>query len=203
MRRLGVLLCDDHFVVRMGLKALIEFEPDLVVVGEAASGEEAVRLCAQLKPDVVVMDLKMPKMDGTSATAAIKKTCPATQVLLLTSFGTAPEVVQALRAGATGALVKGATDVELLTAIRSAADGRRVVGDGIALRDVPDGGGLSDRNREVLALVAKGFSNAEIAAMLGISEDGVKNHLRTVFRVLGASNRAEAVMLAGSEGLLR
>lgn len=202
--KLRILLADDHLVVRMGLSALIDKQPDMSIVGEAADGAEAVELAAKLTPDVIVMDIMMPGTGGAEATARIKSERPDAKVLVLTTFGSSPDVKRALDAGACGALTKDALQEELLGAIRRVAAGERVVDREIssslaALSDEPN---LSARQLEVLKLVAKGFDNKEVARLLGLSVDGVKKHLKVIFATLGASSRTEAVSIALGKHLL-
>ena len=203
-KKIRVLLADDHQVVRMGLSAIISTEPDMIVVAEAEDGAEAVRLATETTPDVVVMDLMMPKLDGARATAELRAHNPDAKVLILTTFGESQDVKRALDAGAKGALVKDTSQTDLLAAIRSTAAGQSVVCDEIAasLADRGDTD-LTERQLEILNGIAKGFNNREIAHLLGVSRDCVKNHLRTIFARLGASSRSEAVVLALKKRLLK
>ena len=202
--KIRVLLADDHLVVRMGLAAIISFEKDLKLVGEASDGEEAVRKAAELRPDVIVMDLMMPLLDGASATARIRAANPESKVLVLTTFGGSEEMKRALEAGAAGALVKGAQKKDLLSAIRRIAAGERVVSDEIARAiEMLPSGELSERQIEVLRLAAKGLSNRDIAKVLGVSLDCIKEHLKLVFARFNAATRTEAVAIAVARGLVR
>lgn len=202
--KIRVLLADDHLVVRMGLAAIISFERDLKLVGEASDGEEAVRKTAELRPDVVVMDLMMPLLDGAAATARIRAADPEAKVLVLTTFGGSEEMKRALEAGAAGALVKGAQKKDLLSAIRRIAAGERVVSAEIARAiEMLPSGDLSERQIEVLRLAAKGLSNRDIAKMLGVSLDCIKEHLKLVFARFNAATRTEAVAIAVARGLVR
>ena len=202
--KIRVLLADDHLVVRMGLAAIISFEKDLKLVGEASDGEEAVRKAAELRPDVIVMDLMMPLLDGASATARIRAANPGAKVLVLTTFGGSEEMKRALEAGAAGALVKGAQKKDLLSAIRRIAAGERVISDEIARAIVMlPSGDLSERQIEVLRLAAKGLSNRDIAKVLGVSLDCIKEHLKLVFARFNAATRTEAVAIAVARGFVR
>ena len=200
-----ILIADDHLVVRMGLAAIIGIEKDMTVVGEACDGREAVRLAATLRPDVIVMDLMMPKLGGTDATEAILKANPSAKILILTTFGTSDELRRALDAGAVGALVKDSAHGQLIDAIRHAASGELTIHPEIlrqlkASEQKPE---LSPRQIEILTFVSKGLSNADIAEVIGIGRDCVKAHLKTAFSRLGASSRAEAVSIALKNRLLK
>jgi DNA-binding NarL/FixJ family response regulator len=203
-RKIRVMLADDHLVVRMGLAAIISIERDMVLVGEAADGLAAVKLAAELRPDVVIMDIMMPKLDGVAATAEIHKRNPDAHILVLTSFGTSEDLRRALASGATGALVKDSAQTELVSAIRECAAGKKTISPSIARQlkcEMPKTE-LSPRQLEMLSYVAKGFNNAEIASMVGIGRDCVKAHLSAAFTRLGASSRSEAVAIAIRENLI-
>ena len=204
-RKIKVMLADDHLVVRMGLAAIISIERDMEVVGEAADGAEAVKLATELHPDVVIMDIMMPKLDGVAATAEIRKRNPETQILILTTFGTSDDLRRALEVGATGALVKDSAQTELVSAIRECAAGRKIISPAVVRQlqyEMPKIE-LSPRQLEMLNYVAKGFNNAEIANMVGIGRDCVKAHLSAAFTRLNASSRSEAVAIAIRLGLLQ
>ena len=202
--KIRVLLADDHLVVRMGLVTLLSLEDDICVVGEACDGGEAVRLAIEKRPDVVIMDVMMPEMDGARATAEIIRNAPGVKILLLTTYSSAAEVGQGLRAGATGALVKECAREDLVEAIRATARGESVISPLIragqaSQEDTPT---LSPRQIEILSYVAKGLTTREIAQLVGIGQDGVKNHLRAIFLTLNTATRAEAVTVAMHYGLL-
>ena len=196
--RIKVLLADDHLVVRMGIAAIISFEKDLIMIGETDNGIDAVRLARELKPDVIVMDLMMPKMSGADATVEILKENPAAKVLALTTFGTSIEIRKMLDAGAAGALVKTSSQTEIIDAIRSVAAGRHVISKEISnsLKVAPDAPKLSSRQIEVMNLVAKGFANNDIARILNISVNSVKDHLKNIYTILDVSSRTEAATIA-------
>lgn len=196
--KIKVLLADDHLVVRMGIAAIISFEKDLAVVGEADNGEDAVRLARELKPDVVVMDIMMPRKNGVEATIEILKENPAAKVLALTTFGTSQDIRKTLDAGAVGALVKTSSQAEIIGAIRAVASGQRVISKEIenSLKSTMETPRLSSRQIEVLTLVAKGFANGDIARLLGIGVNGVKDHLKNIYSTLNVSSRTEAVTIA-------
>ena len=196
-----VLLVDDHALVRAGLRALLQ-SGDIDVVGAASDGEQAVQLCAELLPDVVLMDLSMPGMDGAEATRRIRSDCPDAQVVVLTSSSDGERVWEALDAGAVGYLLKDAEPAVLVQAIRDAAAGGAPLSPRAATALLPHrqprtaASALSDREREVLALVAEGLPNRLIARRLEIAEKTVKTHLTRVFAVLGVSDRTSAALWA-------
>lgn len=205
MKKTSILLVDDHAVVRMGLSAIINLQADLKVCGEAENGETAVRLAAELKPDVVVMDFSLPGMDGAEATAAVLKVSPTSKVLILTSFGTSADLARAMAAGAVGAVTKNLSNDELSSAIRDTARGIQHFSPEIrqTLSDGTDDKAFTKRQMEVLDSITRGLSNDDIALMLGISKSRVKQHLNEVYEKLGASNRAEAVAIAMRRQLLK
>ena len=200
-----VLLADDHALLRRGLVDLLRYEDDLEVVGEASDGASAVRLAAKLRPDVVVMDLVMPVMDGVEATQRVREASPSTRVLILTSFGTSADVARAVAAGASGAVMKDASTDEQLEAIRTVADGGTALSPEIerTLKDEPAPPFLTERQKHVLLSVTRGLTNHDIATELGVSQDAVKHHLNAICSKLGAANRAEAVAIALRKHLLK
>lgn len=202
---LRILIADDHLVVRMGLSALISLEPGMAVVGEAEDGESALEFVRRHHPDVVVMDIMMPGMDGAAATARIAAEFPETRILVLTTFSASDEVVKALEAGAGGAIVKDSSQQQLVAAIRDVADGKRVISPEISrtIAGVSQKPQLSERHRTILEYVAKGLSNPEIGNLLGIGPDCVKAHLKIIYSRLGVATRAEAVAFALRENLLK
>ncbi len=208
MSGIRLLIADDHPVVRDGLRGMLAAEPDFEVVGEAASGAEAVRLVERERPDVVLMDLRMPGVDGVAATTEILARFPGIRVLVLTTYDTDADILRAVEAGATGYLLKDTPRERLFPAIRSAARGETVLAPTVATRLVgrmrlPAGEALTAREVEVLGQVAKGASNADIAASLFISEATVKTHLLHIFAKLGVDDRTAAVMAALERGILR
>jgi DNA-binding NarL/FixJ family response regulator len=205
-----LLIADDHPVVRDGLTGMFSAEPEVEVVGEAADGAEAVRLAGLLRPDVILMDLRMPGMDGASAIGELARRGSTARVLVLTTYDTDEHVVSAIEAGATGYLLKDAPRAELLRAVQAAAKGEAVLAPAVASRlmgrvRAPDTGPepLSQRELEVLGLVAGGNTNKEAAARLFISEATVKTHLLHIYAKLGVSDRAAAVAEAFHRGVLR
>ncbi|MCS7068005.1 MAG: response regulator transcription factor [Meiothermus sp.] len=203
-----ILLVDDHPVVRAGLSGLLSSQPDFEVVGEASNGLEALDLLEKQSLDVVLMDLRMPQMDGVSAIRQIRAKFPKVQVLVLTTYDTDSEIVRAVEAGATGYLLKDVPREELFRAVRLCARGEAVLSPPVAARLLGRMRGhaeeyLSVRELEVLSLVAKGFSNKEIARKLKISEATVKTHLLHAFGKLGVDDRTAAVTVALERGILR
>ncbi len=199
-----VLLVDDHALVRAGLAVLLDGSPDLLVVGEAGDGREAVEVAVASEPDVVLMDLSMPGTDGVVGTRMLLARCPQVQVLVLTSFSDREQVREALAAGAIGYLLKDCPPADLLNGIRAAARqgspldprvARLLLVDGTVAASAP-GGQLSPREREVLRLVARGMANKQIGRVLGISERTVKVHLGNVFRRIGVTDRTSAALWA-------
>jgi DNA-binding NarL/FixJ family response regulator len=202
-----ILIADDHPVVRTGLGGMIANEPDLEIVAEAADGSEAQRLASHHQPDVVLMDLKMPEIDGVTATASIREHHPEVQVLVLTTYNSDADILKALEAGATGYLLKDAPKEELFDAIRKASEGKSSLTPDVASRvvermRVPSEEGLSSRETEILELVAAGTSNKEIAKDLWVSETTVKSHLLNAFEKLGVNDRTAAVTTALKRGLI-
>ena len=198
MNKISILIADDHKIVRMGLKSLFAAEKDLTVVGEADDGDVTIRQALKLKPDIIIMDLMMPKMDGVAATAEIHTKLPNTKIVVLTSYSTSDTIAAALAAGAAGAVMKSADDSTLLTAVRTVATGKRFISPevkGILAFD-PPAPALSPRQQEVLASLVKGFNNIEIANQLGISKTVAKEHVETLLVKLDAANRTEAVAIA-------
>ena len=203
-----LLLCDDHPVVRSGLRGMLESQPDLEVVAEAANGSEAIVLARRHQPDVVLMDLRMPEVDGIGATKSIRSERPDAKVLVLTTYETDADILQAVEVGAVGFLLKDAHQDQLFGAVRDAARGNSPLTPSVAarlmgrLRDNSDST-LSAREVEILRLVAQGTNNKGIAAELWISEATVKSHLNRTFEKLGAADRTSAVTAALKRGIIR
>jgi DNA-binding NarL/FixJ family response regulator len=205
-----VLIVDDHPVVRDGLRGMLAGDPELSVLGEAGNGAEALVLAERLHPDVVLMDLRMPEMDGVSAIVALRERGIAARVLVLTTYDTDSDVLPAIEAGATGYLLKDAPREELFRAVRAAARGEAVLSPSVASRlmgqlrtPAPGREPLSQREMEVLGLIARGSTNREAAAALFISEATVKTHLLHVYAKLGVKDRASAVAAAFERGLFK
>jgi len=202
-----VLVVDDHPVVRSGLVGMLDVEDDLEVVGEAGDGEEAVARVLALRPDVVLMDLRMPRLDGATATERILAASPATRVLVLTTYSTDTDIVRAVEAGATGYLLKDTPRAQLVDAVRAASRGETVLAPPVAARLVsrmraPAVDVLTPREVQVLAAVAQGLSNGEVGQALFIGEATVKTHLLRIFAKLGVDDRTRAVTVAMERGIL-
>lgn len=204
MKKITILIADDHKIVRMGLKSLFAAEKDLTVVGEAEDGEQAVKKALELRPDIVIMDLVMPRKDGVSATRELHEQLPGTSVVVLTSYSTSDTIAAALQAGARGAVMKSADDNDLLSAIRAVAAGETFVSTEVKglLAVDPPAPTLSKRQLEVLQALVKGFNNTEIADQLGISRTVVKDHVETLLSKLGAANRTELTAITVRKNLL-
>ena len=212
--RITVLLVDDHAVVRQGVRTFLETQADLSVVGEAGSGEEAVSLAAQYVPDVVLMDLIMPDMDGVEATRKVKQVSPRSQVVVLTSYHEDEHIFPALKAGALSYVLKDLSAEELAAAVRKAAVGEAVLHPRVASRVIRELQGLrsekvnpftelSERELEVLKLIADGMSNAEMAAKLVLSEKTIKGHVSNILSKLHLADRTQAAVFAWREGVVR
>jgi DNA-binding NarL/FixJ family response regulator len=199
-----VLAADDHPLVRAGLAAVVGAEPDMELVGEAATGHDAVALYRDRRPDVVLMDLRMPGMDGLAATRAILSEFPAARIVVLTTYDGDEDIHRALEAGARGYLLKDMLRTAVINTIRAVHRGQKVIPPEIAerLAEFVPRIRLSERELEVLALAAKGLSNKEIARVLGRAEETVKVHLKNIFDKLGVEDRTEAVTTALQRGIL-
>jgi NarL family two-component system response regulator LiaR len=207
--RIRVLIVDDHPMVRRGLATFLQVYDDLELAGEAAGGQEAIQLCARLQPDVVLMDMAMPEMDGATATRLIRKQSPTIRVVMLTSFKDEILVQSALQAGAIGYLLKDVSADELARAIRAAHAGRATLSPEVAGVIVHAAGqppkpglDLTERERAVLALMVEGLNNTQIAGKLGVSPSTIKSHVSNILTKLGVSSRTEAVTLALRNGLV-
>ena len=205
MGKIKILVADDHAIVRVGLVTLLSRVPDFEIVGEAGNGAVAVSKALKLAPDVVVLDLVMPKMDGVAATAALHEKLPNAKVLILTSFGTSEDISRALNAGAVGAILKNAANSELVSAIRRVAAGKRTVSPEIEnmLANDPPVPELSPRQRDILESIMRGLTNNQIAMQFEISPESVKTHIAKLFEKIGAASRSEAVSIALRKQLLK
>ena len=209
-----VLIVDDHLLVRQGVRAFFETQSDIRVLADTSSGDEAIQLAAELVPDVVLMDLVMPGMDGVEATRLLRRTSPRSQVLVLTSYHQDEHIFPAIRAGALSYLLKDVSPAELAEAVRKAARGEAVLHPRIAARVVQELHGartdafnpfsdLSERELEVLRLIADGMGNGEIAQRLVISEKTVKSHVSNILSKLHVADRTQAAVYAWREGVMR
>lgn len=207
-----ILVADDHPVVREGLIIMLETQPDFEVVGQAVSGTEVVSAADQLRPNILLLDLEMPEMDGLEALKALRKTCPEVRVLVFTAYDTDERIVGAVQAGAKGYLLKGAPRDELFDAIRVISRGESLLQPVVASklmlhisgqRELQYAESLTERETDVLRLLAQGKTNKEIAAELFITERTVKFHISSLLGKLGAGNRTEAVTIAAQRGLVK
>ena len=211
-----VLLVDDQRLMRDGLRTLLELEPDLAVVGEASNGQEAVQIYGELQPQVVLMDIRMPVMNGVEATERLCQDWPDAKIIILTTFDDDEYVFDGIRAGAKGYLLKDVSGEELATAVRAVAGGSALLGSSVAQRVLAQFAGLapaklaaalpeplSDRELEILQLIAEGFSNPEIAARLFLAEGTVKNYVSNILQKTETRDRTQAVLKAQSLGLLK
>ena len=205
MTKIRIFVADDHALVRMGLVTLLKMERDFDVVGEAEDGQATVRKVLKLKPDIVIMDLMMPGMDGIEATQQLHRSLPSTRTLILTTSSSSTDIANALQSGASGAILKSAANADLLSAIRAIARGERYVSPDIQdlLSEDPPIPTLTDRQREILQSIIRGLTNPDIAAQFGISLASVKDHINLIFTKLGAANRTEAVAIALRKHLLK
>lgn len=211
---ISVLLVDDHSMVREGVRAFLVTQPDIMVVGEAGSGAEAIKLAEQHVPDVILMDLIMPNMDGVEATRRVKQVSPRSRVVVLTSYHEDEHIFPALKAGALSYVLKDISAEELASAVRKAALGEAVLHPRVAARVIKELQGrredalnpfteLSERELEVLKLIADGMSNAEMAAKLFLSEKTVKGHVSNILSKLHLADRTQAAVYAWREGIVR
>ena len=201
---MNVLIVDDHPLLRAGIAAVIGGEPDMTLVGEASNGREAVERFRALRPDVTVMDLQMPELDGVGATAAILEEWPDARVIMLSTYRGDAQAYRALKAGACGYMLKSTVRTDLLTALRAVHAGRRHIPPEIAaeLAEHMVESALSARELEVLKCVAAGNSNRAVASMMYLSEDTVKSHMKNISSKLGANDRTHAVMIAVKRGII-
>lgn len=208
-----IIICDDQDIVRDGLELLLKLEPDIEIVGIASDGAEAVEMTEREKPDLVLMDLKMPVMNGVDATRAIKSQCPGVKVLVLTTYGSDDWVFDAIRAGASGYLLKDSPREEVLKAIRGTAEGKAYIDPSVAAKVLGEISSskkkaatlitakLTQREIEVLSLLARGLSNEDIAKQLFLSEGTVRNHIGSIVDKLGLVDRTQAALIALQHGL--
>ena len=200
----SILIADDHALMRVGLKTMLNALPDMEVVAEADDGEQAVQLARRITPDVIVMDLMMPVLNGADATRQIRETCPGVRILILTSFGASADLQRAIRFGASGVQLKEQPTREIVSAIRAVAAGQTVIPPEIAkaCADTPPRE-LTDKQMEILRAVTNGLTNKEIASRYNLSQGGVKKHLAAIFTKLNVTSRAEAIAAVFKKHLLK
>jgi DNA-binding NarL/FixJ family response regulator len=203
--KIRILLVDDHALLRHGLSAVLSLQKDFEMVGEARDGQEAVKRASQLRPDVIIMDLAMPRINGAEATKLIKAELPDTKVMILTTFGMSADVSRALEAGASGAIVKDTAEKQLVAAIRGVFAGRTILSPEIRhmLDNEPQPPEFTERQLDILLSISRGLTNKDIATQFGLSPSGVKTHLEAILSKLGAATRAEAVGIAMRKQLLK
>ena len=205
MNKTRILIADDHAIVRMGLKLLLSAEPDFEVVGEAHDGVQALMEVGRLKPELIILDLMMPKKDGVAVTEELHRRFPETKILILTSFGSAEGLSRAIQLGASGVVLKSSAETELVLAIQKTLAGQQYLTSGLRnqLKLKQPTVVLTERQETILRSVMNGLSNADIARQQGLAEITVKNHLSAIFNKLGVSNRSEAVAIALRKHLLK
>lgn len=205
MNKIKVLIADDHTIVRIGLATLLGVEKDIEVVGEAKNGDMAVKEALRLLPDVVIMDMMMPKKDGAEATAELREKLPSAKVVILTTFGASDGIAQAIESGAAGALMKTADDDVIVSTVREVAAGKTVISADIRrlIDNDPPIQRLTPRQIEVLQSMTRGLTNRDIASQLGICVDRVNDQVAAILTKIGAANRTEAVAIAMRKHLLK
>ena len=205
MKNIRILIADDHAFVRMGIAGYLETETDMEVVGEAQDGKEAVRLADRLSPDVIIMDLMMPKQDGASATKEILRAHPETKIIILSAYGTANGIAHAIESGAAGVVAKTTNGKQLITAICKVVSGGTAIPPEMRrqIETEPPIPEFTKRQSEVLQLMTRGLTNQDIARQLGLSEDRVEEHVTAILAKIGAANRTEAVAIALRKHLLK
>ena len=205
MKKSRILIVDDHALLRRGLKSIIQYQKDMEVVGEAENGKVAVQQAKSLLPDLVVMDLVMPVMDGVEATRLVKAESPQTKVLILTTFGTSADISRALEAGASGAIMKDTPDDKFLSSMRRVIRGESVLAPEIEhmIKNEPEAPKLTERQLDILHSLARGFTNRDIALQLNLKPSGVRVHIDAILSKLGAATRTEAVAIAIKKHLLK
>ena len=204
-KKIKVLIADDHALMRMGLKALLETQPDIETIGEASDGSEAVRKARKLLPDVIIMDILMPGTDGIEATRQITDALPDVKILILTTSTSSDDLNRAIQAGAAGAVLKSEANKRLLSAIRAIAKGASAISSEVRtmIDDDPPAAELTPRQMEILGEMARGLTNKEIAAALSCSPESVKDRINAICTKLGAANRSEAISIALRKHLLK
>ena len=205
MNSIKVIIADDHALVRMGCRDLLEGESDISVIGEAKNGIETLRMAKSNPPDVVIMDLMMPQMDGIEATIKLKKTLPKAKILILTSITVSDSIARSIDAGASGVILKNSENEELIAAVRTVAGGGIYLPDEVRrlMAEDPPAPKLSPRQQEVLESITRGLTDEDIARQLGISQTSVRTHVECLFAKVGAGNRSEAIAIALRKQLVK
>lgn len=205
MNRIRVFIADDHSLMRMGLKAMLDVYPDVKIVGEAGRGRQAVELVSRLSPDVVIMDLMMPELNGAEATREILSVRPATKIVILTSYGSSIELLRAVQNGAVGVQFKEDPEENIIQVIRAVSKGETRIPAEIRREatNARESKALTPRQSEILHAVSRGLTNKDIAKLFGISDVGVQKHLKLIFAKIGAANRSEATGIALRTHLLK
>ena len=205
MNSIKVIIADDHALVRMGCRDLLEGESDISVIGEAKNGIEALRMAKSNPPDVVIMDLMMPQMDGIESTIKLKKTLPKVKILILTSITVSDSIAHSIDAGASGVILKNSENEELIAAVRTVAGGGIYLPDEVRrlMAEDPPAPKLSPRQQEVLESITRGLTDEDIARQLGISQTSVRTHIECLFAKVGAGNRSEAIAIALRKQLVK
>jgi len=205
MKKTRILICDDHSLMRFGLRTLFSHQPDMTVCGEAEDGMTALECTERLSPDVILMDLMMPGIDGAEATRLIKEAHPEIKIIVITSYSTSEDLLRAISNGASGAMIKSAPIEDIVDAVRRVEQGKESFPDEISrlIREVNGLSGLTQRQIEILSAAARGLTNQAIATTLNISPSGVNKHLMSAYQKLGVNSRSEAVAIALRKQLLK
>ena len=205
MKKITILIADDHSLMRMGLKAMLDVQGDMKVIGEASNGREAVRLAGELAPDIVIMDLMMPELDGAEAVQRIVSAKSDTKIVILTSFGGSAALLRAIQHGARGVQMKEDSEERLVDIVRRVASGENCIPENLLslAKSRIEPVELTRKQSDILHSVSRGLTNKDIARLFGITETGVQKHLKLIFAKIGAANRSEAIAIALKKQLLK